>query len=177
MAKSSTAWSDEIKRVRKGYNVDLNRFIKFTLSTLPGQSPKYTGFFASSWQAKTYRIRADQDRIQPWININTRKRKDPGVPARVEPRFYPPSTRFKFGDTIYIGNRASYARQALGSADNQILNYFEVGINDEINRAFKQTKLKVATGQVLSDDAKEAISSGDIEPRNAPASGVRYSST
>ena len=45
MAKSSTAWSDEIKKVRKGYNVDLNRFIKFTLSTLPGQSPKYTGFF------------------------------------------------------------------------------------------------------------------------------------
>ena len=53
MAKSSTAWSDEIKKVRKGYNVDLNRFIKFTLSTLPGQSPQYTGFFAFSWQAKT----------------------------------------------------------------------------------------------------------------------------
>ena len=123
MAKQlSKAITDQIT---KDLNRDLNRFITVLTGQLPNYSPQYTGFFASSWKASTSRPRP-VDKVEdfsPWNQIKRDKRNDPGVPARVQPRFDVPT--FGFQDRIYIGNTSVYARYALASPSNQIQNFIQ----------------------------------------------------
>ena len=48
------------KQTRRQTNTEFNNLIGTILSELPSQSPQYTGFFASSWQANTYRPLANE---------------------------------------------------------------------------------------------------------------------
>ena len=114
MAKSDpNALSSAIASTRREYNSQLNNLINRVLTYLPRESPQYTGFFASSWQANTYRPLSNEQRTPPWTQI--KKDRDNGIKTEPEinPR-YPLDRKFKFGETVFIGNRAEYARQALG---------------------------------------------------------------
>ena len=75
--------------------------------------------------------------------------------------------KFKFGDTVFVGNRAEYARQALGSPNSSIMTYVET-IGQVVDFVFGQTKpdVRVADSQVLY----QGVQAG----RSAPALGSKY---
>ena len=67
---SKTPLTDSIrKQTRRQTNTEFNNLIGTILSELPSQSPQYTGFFASSWQANTYRPLANEAIRSPWLEI------------------------------------------------------------------------------------------------------------
>ena len=170
MAKSDpNALSNAIASTRGELNNQLNNLIDTVLDGLPGASPQYSGFFASSWQVNTYRPLANEKIRSPWLETKKRKDKDKSVPAILEPR-YSRTKRYKFGETIFIGNRAEYARYALGSENSTIMPYLE-NIGQVVDAVFSGSMLRpdvrVAGTQVLYKDTQGG--------RNAPALGSRYS--
>ena len=167
MAKSDpNALSNAIASTRREYNSQLNNLVNRILTDLPSESPQYTGFFASSWQANTYRPLANEKRTSPWTQV--KKDRDNGIRTApiIEPR-YPLSKKFKFGDTVFVGNRADYARQALGSPNSSIMTYVET-IGQVVDFVFGQTTpdVRVADSQVLY----QGVQAG----RSAPALGSKY---
>ena len=167
MAKSDpNALSNAIASTRREYNSQLNNLINRVLTDLPSESPQYTGFFASSWQANTYRPLSNEERTPPWTQV--KKDRDNGIKTApiIEPR-YPLSKKFKFGDTIFVGNRAEYARQALGSPNSSIMTYVET-IGQVVDFVFGQTTpdVRIADSQVLY----QGVQAG----RSAPALGSKY---
>tara|TARA_B100000900_G_C20380103_1_gene634206 strand:- start:284 stop:802 length:519 start_codon:yes stop_codon:yes gene_type:complete len=169
MGKSDpNAFTNSIASTRGELNIQLNNLVNKVLSDLPSESPQYTGFFASSWQANTYRPLANEEIRPPWTQI--KKDRDKGIKTspNIEPR-YPLSKKFKFGDTIFIGNKANYARYALGSPNSTIMSYVE-NLNQVVEFVFGQgmtiPDVRVAATQVLP----KGVSSG----RTAPALGSRY---
>ena len=169
MAKSDpNALSNAIASTRREYNSQLNNLVNRVLTDLPSESPQYTGFFASSWDANTYRPLATEERVAPWTQV--KKDRDNGVKTApiIEPR-YPLNKKFKFGQTVFIGNRANYARQALGSPNSSILTYVET-ISQVVEFVFGgsniQPDVRVADSQVLY----QGVEAG----RSAPALGSRY---
>ncbi len=156
------------KETMRELNNQFNNLIDTVLDGLPGASPQYSGFFASSWQVNTYRPLANEKIRSPWLETKKRKDKDKSVPAILEPR-YSRTKRYKFGETIFIGNRADYARYALGSSNSQIMPYLE-NITQVVDAVFSGSMLhpniKVAGTQVLPK--------GEIGGTNAPALGSRY---
>ena len=167
MAKSDpNALSNAIASTRREYNSQLNNLINRVLTDLPSESPQYTGFFASSWQANTYRPLSNEERTAPWTQV--KKDRDNGIKTApiIEPR-YPLSKKFKFGDTIFVGNRAEYARQALGSPNSSIMTYVET-IGQVVDFVFGQTTpdVRIAGSQVLY----QGVQAG----RSAPALGSKY---
>tara|TARA_R100000329_G_scaffold7554_1_gene9036 strand:+ start:316 stop:828 length:513 start_codon:yes stop_codon:yes gene_type:complete len=167
MAKSDpNALSNAIASTRREYNSQLNNLVNRILTDLPSESPQYTGFFASSWQANTYRPLANEKRTSPWTQV--KKDRDNGIRTApiIEPR-YPLSKKFKFGDTVFVGNRADYARQALGSPNSSIMTYVET-IGQVVDFVFGQTTpdVRVADSQVLY----QGVQGG----RSAPALGSKY---
>ena len=167
MAKSDpNALSNAIASTRREYNSQLNNLVNRILTDLPSESPQYTGFFASSWQANTYRPHSDEERIAPWTQV--KKDRDNGIktPPIIEPR-YPLNKKFKFGDTVFVGNRAEYARQALGSPNSSIMTYVET-IGQVVDFVFGQTTpdVRIADSQVLY----QGVQAG----RSAPALGSKY---
>ena len=164
-----TPMTDAIrKETMRELNNQFNNLIDTVLDGLPGASPQYSGFFASSWQVNTYRPLANEKIRSPWLETKKRKDKDKSVPAILEPR-YSRTKRYKFGETIFIGNRADYARYALGSSNSQIMTYLE-NITQVVDAVFSGSMLhpniKVAGTQVLPK--------GEIGGTNAPALGSRY---
>jgi hypothetical protein len=167
MAKSDpNALSNAIASTRREYNSQLNNLVNRVLTDLPSESPQYTGFFASSWQANTYRPLSNEERTAPWTQV--KKDRDNGIKTApiIEPR-YPLSKKFKFGDTIFVGNRAEYARQALGSPNSSIMTYVET-IGQVVDFVFGQTTpdVRIADSQVLY----QGVQAG----RSAPALGSKY---
>ena len=169
MAKSDpNALSNAIASTRREYNSQLNNLVNRVLTDLPSESPQYTGFFASSWDANTYRPLATEERVAPWTQV--KKDRDNGVKTApiIEPR-YPLNKKFKFGQTVFIGNRAKYAKQALGSPNSSILTYVET-ISQVVEFVFGgsniQPDVRVADSQVLY----QGVEAG----RSAPALGSRY---
>lgn len=167
MAKSDpNALSNAIASTRREYNSQLNNLVNRVLTDLPSESPQYTGFFASSWQANTYRPLSNEERTPPWTQV--KKDRDNGIKTApiIEPR-YPLSKKFKFGDTIFVGNRAEYARQALGSPNSSIMTYVET-IGQVVDFVFGQTTpdVRIADSQVLY----QGVQAG----RSAPALGSKY---
>ena len=167
MAKSDpNALSNAIASTRREYNSQLNNLINRVLTDLPSESPQYTGFFASSWQANTYRPLSNEERTAPWTQV--KKDRDNGIKTApiIEPR-YPLSKKFKFGDTVFVGNRAEYARQALGSPNSSIMTYVET-IGQVVDFVFGQTTpdVRIADSQVLY----QGVQAG----RSAPALGSKY---
>ena len=166
---SKTPMTDAIrKETMRELNNQFNNLIDTVLDGLPGASPQYSGFFASSWQVNTYRPLANEKIRSPWLETKKRKDKDKSVPDIHEPR-YSRTKRYKFGETIFIGNRADYARYALGSSNSQIMPYLE-NITQVVDALFSGSMLhpniKVAGTQVLS----QGVEGG----RTAPALGSRY---
>ena len=167
MAKSDpNALSNAIASTRREYNSQLNNLVNRVLTDLPSESPQYTGFFASSWQANTYRPLSNEERTAPWTQV--KKDRDNGIKTApiIEPR-YPLSKKFKFGDTIFVGNRAEYARQALGSPNSSIMTYVET-IGQVVDFVFGQTTpdVRIADSQVLY----QGVQAG----KSAPALGSKY---
>ena len=166
---SKTPVTDSIrKQTRRELNTQFNNLINRDLTDLPSESPQYTGFFASSWDANTYRPLATEERVAPWTQV--KKDRDNGVKTApiIEPR-YPLNKKFKFGQTVFIGNRANYARQALGSPNSSILTYVET-ISQVVEFVFGgsniQPDVRVADSQVLY----QGVEAG----RSAPALGSKY---
>ena len=169
MAKSDpNAFTNSIASTKGELNIQLNNLINRVLTDLPSESPQYTGFFASSWDANTYRPLATEERVAPWTQV--KKDRDNGVKTApiIEPR-YPLNKKFKFGQTVFIGNRAKYAKQALGSPNSSILTYVET-ISQVVEFVFGgsniQPDVRVADSQVLY----QGVEAG----RSAPALGSRY---
>ena len=167
MAKSDpNALSNAIASTRREYNSQLNNLVNRILTDLPSESPQYTGFFASSWQANTYRPLSNEERTPPWTQV--KKDRDNGIKTApiIEPR-YALNKKFKFGDTIFVGNRAEYARQALGSPNSSIMTYVET-IGQVVDFVFGQTTpdVRIADSQVLY----QGVQAG----RSAPALGSKY---
>ena len=166
---SKTPVTDSIrKQTKRELNTQFNNLINRVLTDLPSESPQYTGFFASSWDANTYRPLATEERVAPWTQV--KKDRDNGVKTApiIEPR-YPLNKKFKFGQTVFIGNRAKYAKQALGSPNSSILSYVET-ISQVVDFVFGgsniQPDVRVADSQVLY----QGVEAG----RSAPALGSRY---
>ena len=83
----------------------------------------------------------------------------------IRPR-YRSVPKFKFGQTIFVGNKAEYARYALGSDNSNILPYFEQ-LKDMAELVFnRKPDLRIAATQVLPP--------GESTGREAPAQGSRY---
>ena len=156
------------KQTRRQTNTEFNNLIGTILSDLPSQSPQYTGFFASSWQANTYRPLANEAIRSPWLEIKKQKRQGLKVDPRIEPR-YPLDRKFTFGETVFIGNRADYARQALGSPNSRIVPYLaelEKVVDFVFGGSMNQPDVREAESQVLFK--------GTEPGRNAPALGSKY---
>ena len=102
------------------------------------------------------------------LEIKKQKRQGLKVDAKVEPR-YPLDRRFTFGETVFIGNRADYARQALGSPNSSIVPYLaelEKVVDFVFGGSMNQPDVRVAESQVLFK--------GTEPGRNAPALGSKY---
>jgi|TARA_R100000084_G_C4598238_1_gene121908 hypothetical protein len=169
MAKSDpNAFTNSIASTKGELNIQLNNLINRVLTDLPSESPQYTGFFASSWQANTYRPLSNEERTSPWTQV--KKDRDNGIKTApiIEPR-YPLDRKFKFGETVFIGNRAEYARQALGSPNSSIMTYVE-NLSQVVEFVFGQSMVqpdvRVADSQVLY----QGVQAG----RTAPALGSKY---
>jgi hypothetical protein len=163
---SDTPITDSIrKQTKKELNLQLNNLILETLEDLPSQSPQYTGFFASSWQANTYRPLSNEPRTAPWTKVKNDRDNGIKTEPKIEPR-YSLDREFKFGETVFIGNRAEYARQALGSESSKVLTYMETLIQ-KIDPIFSQKgDVRIASSQVLYKDAQGG--------RDAAALGSKY---
>ena len=169
MAKSDpNALSNAIASTRGELNNQLNNLIDTVLDGLPEASPQYSGFFASSWQVNTYRPLATEEIRSPWSERKKQKDKNRNLPSIVEPR-YSRTKRYKFGETIFIGNRAEYARYALGSGNSQIMPYLE-NITQVVDAVF--------SGSMLRPDVRVAgtqvLPKGEVGGIDAPALGSRY---
>jgi len=113
----------------------LSQFINSVASDLASKevSPVKTGFFASSWQvSKTRMPPNNQEKIKPWI----------GNRDYISPRFKVP-TKYKFNQSIFIGNRAKYTEKALMSPKSNVGAYilngsgtFKEGLRQKVDRIF-----------------------------------------
>ena len=163
---SNTPITDSIRKETKAeLNAALNDFVKTALSDLPYQSPLYTGFFASSWTADTVRPQPTDSIETPWTQVKSdldrKLKRDPIIRPR-----YRSVPKFKFGQTIFVGNKAEYARYALGSDNSKILPYFEK-LKDIAEIVFnRKPDLRIGATQVLPP--------GESTGRKAPAQGSRY---
>ncbi len=169
MAKSDpNAISNFVASTRGELNTQLNNLVGKILTDLPAESPQYSGFFASSWQANTYRPLANEAIRSPWLEVKKQKRQGIQADPIIEPR-YSLDKRYKFGETIFIGNRADYARQALGSPNSSIVPYLteiEKVVDFVFGGSMNLPDVRVADSQVLFKDAQGG--------RNAPALGSKY---
>ncbi len=142
------------KKIREKIQQDLdqsfNEFIRFALDGLPEASPQWTGFFASSWTATRNRLSPSQGDFvrdyEPWAAIKKIKSGTlKSYPPYVSPRFdFKPN--FKFGETVYIGNKTEYAKYALASPKSNLIPYIgQLGsVAKEVFRTQKGAGLRIA---------------------------------
>ena len=140
MAKKEFKNSKELKKaILKDWEdqseAHLSQFINSVARDLASKdvSPVKTGFFASSWQvSKTSMPQSNQAKINPWI----------GNRDYIAPRFKVP-TKYKFNQSIFIGNRAEYTEKALMSPKSNVGAYilngsgtFKEGLRRKVDRIF-----------------------------------------
>jgi len=140
MAKKEFKNSKELKKaILKDWEdqseAHLSQFINSVARDLASKdvSPVKTGFFASSWQvSKTSMPQSNQAKINPWI----------GNRDYIAPRFKVP-TKYKFNQSIFIGNRAEYTEKALMSPKSNVGAYilngsgtFKEGLRQKVDRIF-----------------------------------------
>ena len=136
---------------------DFNALIQIAVEELasPEVSPVLTGFFASSWKAATTRPRAQDERenFSPWDKIKTetvnkRVRLAPGEQPVIQPRHSVP--QFKLSQSVFIGNTAKYATDALASPKNKIPDFVQGEMNDLVKSVFTDRgapRIRVASTQ------------------------------
>jgi len=107
--------SDPIGDMEALINSDFNTVIRKAHASLSTKtySPVYTGFFASSWKVANSPIQATQkvENFKPWADIAKEGKKKRPTP-KVQKRF-PIKRVFDINKSVYIGNRAKYAKYAL----------------------------------------------------------------
>ena len=148
MAKKKIPSNAKAKDFAEGIGNDLREDIEGQLGQLINSvardlaseevSPVKTGFFASSWQVSKTRMPPDDQAIKnPWKAIEKTK----GAPY-IAPRYKVP-TKFKFNQSIFIGNRAEYTKRAIESRNSYIGAYllngsgtFKEGLRQKIDRIF-----------------------------------------
>jgi len=138
----------------QGFNKLINSLVE-DLST-PENSPVYTGYFASSWKATSYRIkresREQSDRNRrtktPWSTVYHKLARGTGdtlTPWGVKKnmgtieRRYPGPFDFNFKQypTVYISNTVHYAPYAL--EDGKTLAFLG-DVKDQVNKAFTESQ-------------------------------------
>ena len=123
---SDTPFTDGIeKETRAELNQSFNDLILRLLQDLPGQSPQYTGFFASSWKADRSLPQAIDPLESPWTQVKSDKQRGMDRAPIIRPRHTARPRNFKFGETAFVGNTANYAEYALASPNSSIVPYFE----------------------------------------------------
>tara|TARA_Y100000401_G_scaffold117158_1_gene124906 strand:- start:1332 stop:1907 length:576 start_codon:yes stop_codon:yes gene_type:complete len=155
--------------------VQLNSFVRAVISDLTtdakkgGVSPVLTGFFASSWKAGLTRPNRNEEResFTPWSNIKTTVINGKTVLASgsrpyIKQRHSVPTT-FTLNKSIFIGNTARYAPQAVLSPKSQVFSYlaggaggFKEGLNQKIDKFFTDKRPDIRVGGDV--DAADRIS-------------------
>ena len=161
--------------LREEIEVQLNGFVMSVMNDLSnkgmftkkgGVSPVLTGFFASSWKADARRIKRDsegREAYSPWSKIKYRGNKLlPGYRPVLKPR-WPVPTTFQVNKSVFIGNTAKYAPEAVLSPKSQIFAYlaggsgtFGDGLTDKIDRFFTDKRPDIRVGGDV--DASKRIS-------------------
>jgi hypothetical protein len=139
--------------LKQKLTADLNALITYAVSELSTAqvSPVLTGFFASSWKADTRRPQPKDElkNFSPWNTIKKQgKFLAPGNQPVIAPRYVVPE--FRLNSTIFIGNTAKYANNALASPKSQIPQFVQGEFNDLIKLFFtdkNRPRIRVATQQ------------------------------
>ena len=150
--------------LKEEIEVQLNGFVRSVVNDLSnkgmftkkgGVSPVLTGFFASSWKASVNRInRKDKRESFPrWARIKYKGNKLlPGYRPLLEQRHAVP-TDFKINQSVFIGNTAKYAPDAVLSPKSQVFSYlaggaggFKEGLNQKIDRFFTDKRPDIRVG-------------------------------
>ena len=147
--------------------VQLNSFVRSVISDLTsdgekrGVSPVLTGFFASRWKAGLTRPSHNEPIQGKWAKLKKVKVKKgdkvvtelaPGVKPIIEQRHAVPRD-LKIDKSVFIGNTAKYAPQALVSPKSQIFSYllggsgtFKEGLSQKIDRIFTDKRADIRVG-------------------------------
>ena len=155
--------------LKEEIEVQLNGFVRSVVNDLSnkgmftnkgGVSPVLTGFFASSWKASVNRInRKDKRESFPrWARIKYKGNKLlPGYRPLLEQRHAVP-TDFKINQSVFIGNTAKYAPDAVLSPKSQIFAYlaggsgsFAEGLDQKIDRFFTDKRPDIRVGGDIDD--------------------------
>ena len=151
---------------------DLNSFVAAVVSDLTsngqkrGVSPVLTGFFASSWKAGLTRPSHNEPIQGKWAKLKKVRVKKgdkvvtelaPGVKPIIEQRHAVPRN-FKINKSVFIGNTAKYAPEALVSPKSQLFSYilggsgtFKEGLEQKIDRIFTDKKPDMRIGADVDD--------------------------
>lgn len=109
--------SDPIGDMEALINNDFNTVIRKAHASLSTKtySPVYTGFFASSWKVANSPIQATQkvENFKPWADIAKQGKKKRPTPKVKKGGRFPVKRTFNINKSVYIGNRAKYAKYAL----------------------------------------------------------------
>ncbi len=155
--------------LRDEIEVQLNGFVRSVVSDLTsdgkkgGVSPVLTGFFASSWKAGLTRPNRNEEResFTPWSNIKTTTIKVGGKSKTVLASGQKPyikqrhsvPTNFTLNKSVFIGNTAKYAPEAILSPKSQVFAYlaggsgsFKEGLTQKIDRFFTDKRPDIRVG-------------------------------
>tara|TARA_R100001224_G_C3963807_1_gene130099 strand:- start:34 stop:531 length:498 start_codon:yes stop_codon:yes gene_type:complete len=144
--------SDPIGDMQALINSDFNTVIRKAHASLSTKtySPVYTGFFASSWKVANSPIQATQkvENFKPWADIAKEGKKKRPTPKVKKGGRFPVKRTFNINKSVYIGNRAKYAKYALEGGKIQ---YFVQGRLAKIIR----DNMKEKKGKLFLAGAKE----------------------
>lgn len=169
------------------FNRAFNNLIELTLRQLatPENSPVYTGYFASSWQARSKRrIERESRKIsdknrrtkEPWATVyKTKTQGKEGMMTEwgvkknlgeIQPRFSQVGEfNFKKDNPVYIGNKAAYAVYAL--EDGNTIAFIQGEMKKLIDDTFREKpilgRIKVGAESVTGFiSGKRQVSYGDL---------------
>jgi len=163
--------SDPIGDMEALINSDFNTVIRKAHASLSTKtySPVYTGFFASSWKVANSPIQATQkvENFKPWADIAKEGKKIKPTNPKVQKRF-PIKRVFDIKKSVYIGNRAKYAKYALEGGKIQ---YFVQGRLAKIIR----DNMKEKKGKLFLLGAPNVDGKGTTGGFGNLAPGIGYS--
>ena len=152
--------------------VQLNSFVAAVISDLTsdgqerGVSPVLTGFFASSWKAGLNRPSHNEPIQGKWAKLKKVRVREgdrmvtklaPGVKPIIEQRHAVPKD-LKIDKSVFIGNTAKYAPQAVLSPKSALYAYilggsgtFREGLNQKIDKIFTDKRADIRIGADVDD--------------------------